>query len=102
VDGYVEIDLLAPSQRRRGDRQGRGDRASGGRVEQFGVEHEAAEIEPDAGHSRSFSCCCPPHRDDLATAQLFSPRDTMPALTHARPPRYNPSGTGRGAGTMLA
>src|SRR5674536_41149 len=50
---HVEIDLLAPGQHGRRKRQRRRNRLGGGRIEQFGVERERAEIETDAGHADS-------------------------------------------------
>ena len=52
VHRHIEIDLLAPGQHRRRNRQRRRNSLGGRRVEQFSLERERAEIEADAGHER--------------------------------------------------
>jgi hypothetical protein len=50
LDRHLEIDFLAPGQRRGGRRQRRRDQTGGRRVEQLGVERERTEIEANARH----------------------------------------------------
>ena len=52
LDRDLEVDLLAPGERRRRDRQRGRDRTRGRRIEQLGVERERAEIEANARHSK--------------------------------------------------
>src|SRR5262249_9638510 len=48
LDRDVEIDLLAPGQRRGGERQRRGNRFCRRRIERLGIERDRAEIKADA------------------------------------------------------
>src|SRR5262249_41846598 len=52
---YLKVDLLAPGERGRGDRQRGGDRAAGRGVEQLGVERDRTEVEANTGHPISPS-----------------------------------------------
>src|SRR5262249_60022792 len=58
---HLEIDLLAPGERRARQRQGRGKRAGGRRVEKLGLEGERAKIKTDALHRsvRLLYLCSP-------------------------------------------
>ena len=56
-DRDVEIDFLAPGQRRGRDRQRRRDRLRGRRVERLGVERQRTEIEANAHCGLLHRCC---------------------------------------------